>query len=149
MKRLGAALLLCAWCSLGCFQIPDDWSDTDLVNALDYRIDRPRVLGIKFNPPYTHYSVPIEIEALVVAPDKAIPTSVSVDVCGLNTQRPVSVWDVNCFNNTAYVTHLSQELTFSWQPPHFAGLGCDDDTGWVWEMHCTKNRRLECSRRLQ
>ncbi len=105
--------------------------DALIYTALDYRIDRPRVLGIRVEPPVLVADVPVQLHALLVAPKLAEASAASWSTCGLSSEEPTSVRTLECFAQGDEVVALAEgSLPASYTPPSRLPGGCDDlDTG--------------------
>jgi hypothetical protein len=113
--------------TLGCMVVPSDRS----AYALDYHLDRPRVLAIAIDPPVLVHGQPVTVRALALGPDGIEADTMSYDVCGLATDRVVEVREHDCFHQPELVTHLGDGAEASWEPPDLSDLVCPfpADTG--------------------
>lgn len=140
-RLLPAAALLAA--ATGCFRIPDDWVSTDIYLALDYRIDRPRVVGIQIDPPWLVHGQPVRIDALVLAPEAVEKRSVAI--CGLRDDVQVAVWEIGCFGNDDLVDPISDHLPTVWNPPDLSHIDCAEEG---WDDSGRTDLGIECASQL-
>lgn len=110
---------------LGCLSFPSEVAD----QALDYRLDRARVLAIRIDPPVVLHGLPVTVDALVLGPPGTELDAVSVDLCGLSDERMVQVWNLECFDEPELVQPLGDALPLVWAPPDLSQLPCEPDTG--------------------
>src|SRR5690606_36076022 len=96
--------------------------DGELVRAIDYRLDRPRVPAVRISRDVIDHTAPLTIDALVVADDA--PVAMEVAACGIRDDLPVRVTDASCFNNPDLVTVISDRLPTRWVPPDLSGVEC-------------------------
>ena len=129
MRRLGPLLgagVVLAF-SLGCLRQPDE----EGVLALDYEIDRTRVVAIRALPLSVLHPRPVTVDALVLAPRPI--DRVEASICGLREDVRVEIGsDATCFSNPDLVEPIATELPFRWRPPDLSHLDCDEaaeDTG--------------------
>jgi hypothetical protein len=94
--------------------------------ALDYHIDRPRVLAVAVDPPVLVHGRPSTVHTLALAPANVAPDAISVDVCGLQTDQLVSVFELDCFHQDELVTHLGDGADVTWEPPDLSEVACPD-----------------------
>ena len=99
--------------------------DTRLIGnkALDYLIDRPRVVSVRISNAGQITGEPRTIEALILSPDPI--DSVSVDVCGLRDDVIPVVYDPECFSNPDAVRHIGDEVPLTWTPPSLERADCE------------------------
>lgn len=121
---LGAAACTLGF-GLGCLSFPSEVA----YQALDYRLDRPRVLAIRVDPPVLVHGLPVTIDALVMGPPGTSVDSVSVDLCGLSDERMVRVWELQCYDEPELVQPLGAALPLAWEPPDLSRVPCEADTG--------------------
>ena len=110
---------------LGCLSFPSEVA----YQALDYRLDRPRVLAIRVDPPILVHGVPVSIDALVLGPPGTTVESVEVGLCGLSDERMVRVFELQCFDEPDLVQTLGRAVPLAWEPPDLSQVPCDPDTG--------------------
>jgi hypothetical protein len=134
-SSFASAVLVPACLGLGgCMIYP--WGDAIIAQALDYRLDRPRVLALNVYPPALFSGLPVELQALVLGPDGGEATDGTWKTCGLSALGPTSVWDLECFGQSEGVETIAQGLPTSWTPPSL-GLDCDNfDTGFLDWFSC-------------
>ncbi|MFK7929097.1 MAG: hypothetical protein AB8H79_12970 [Myxococcota bacterium] len=121
-------LALCSLALPGCFDFSTDLGEL----ALDYRIDRARVVAIRLDPPIIMPGEPVTAHALALAPGALAPDSVEVAVCGLRDDLQVSIWtDPVCFQNPDLVDVVATELPGSWSARDLSQTECLEewDTG--------------------
>jgi hypothetical protein len=105
------------------------WDESIISQALDYRIDRPRVLALNVYPPAFLTGLPVELEALVLGPDGSEAIHGSWKTCGLEEDQPTAVWDLDCFGQDEGVEAIGEGIPGFWTPPSL-DLDCDAlDTG--------------------
>lgn len=92
--------------------------------ALDYRIDRPRILAVDLDPPHVWPGTPTEITALGLAPGQEVLDRVQVDLCTLGDAFPTLLTNLECHNVPEYVQVLGT-TPLTWTPPHRDGFDCD------------------------
>lgn len=116
------------WCSTGCIDFTTDLGEV----ALDYRIDRARVLGIRLEPPVLMPGESVTVHSLIMAPGGAEPEQVEVALCGLRDDLQVRVWsDPLCFENPDLAEVVSRSLPGTWNAADLTGVPCLEewDTG--------------------
>lgn len=101
-------LLTLAFGAQGCLNLPDAWTSELPYHILDYRIDRPRVLGVRLSPPQALPGQRVEVDVLTLAPAHADPDEIVWEICGLRRDIPVSVRDVGCFRRDDAVEQLAR-----------------------------------------
>lgn len=122
--RLRTAILVMALAALACDSLYDDGT---VQRALDYRLDRPRLLAISVTPTILQAGVEAHLEALMLGPGEAEGGEAVWKTCGLDVDQYVDIWDLSCFSDDLDVSTLASGIDTTWtpaQPP-----GCDD-TGW-------------------
>jgi hypothetical protein len=95
--------------------------------ALDYRIDRTRVVGINLNPPNPVQGETVTIDALVLGPDPV--EAFAVDVCGLNPDLPTELYGIDCFQNETLITPIAPRIPARWEVPMLGRDCVVADTG--------------------
>jgi hypothetical protein len=125
MRFRHALMGLAAASSLGCFR----WPDQVAYLALDYTIDRPRVVAIKLDPPVLAHGLPVRIEALMLAPEGFEVVETEVTTCGFRDDLLVEVWGGECFDEPELVTLVGTEVPLTWDPPDLSGIACPVDSG--------------------
>lgn len=108
--------------ALGCVSIPGNAP----YQTLDYVIDRPRVLAIRFDPMIVAHRRPVRVEALAVAPGGAEPTAWSLDRCVLLDDLPTRITDVECFGEPELSVHLADTMPASFDAPDLSETRCED-----------------------
>ncbi|MFH1470022.1 MAG: hypothetical protein ABIO70_36895 [Pseudomonadota bacterium] len=138
MRRLPLRLLgvlgLFALLALGCQLFP--WSDQVIYGALDYRIDRPRLLALAVDPPVLRSDLPVTFEALALAPGGARAGGGVWQTCGLSQDDWTMVWGLTCFTEGVDVSTLASGNPAAWTPPAF-DIACDTGGGGdFWGQPC-------------
>lgn len=123
--RLRPALAGCALAALGCLSLPSD--DAVVYQALDYRLDRPRLLAIAASPTALTEGRETTLEALVLGPGGAQASEATWKTCGLGLERPATFYDLACFSDDLDVSVIASGLPASWTPP--APPACPDTGG--------------------
>jgi hypothetical protein len=136
--RLSAVLGLHLLLGLGCMVFP--WEDDIIIQALDYRIDRPRLLALAVNPPVMRAGQEVSMEALVLAPGGLQASEGSWKTCGLNQGGWTSIWGLECFAEDADVSSIAEGTPTTWVPPR-SGLECEEggygyDDYWYYWKDC-------------
>ncbi len=113
MRQLLLPLLL----TLGACTVshPDDYTRKEIDEALDYRLDRTRVLSMRFDPPFIADGDTVEIEPLVLSPtgfDDPV-----VEGCGLRTDVPTMVFEAECLGTEELVFPIAEGANVSWESP--------------------------------
>jgi hypothetical protein len=123
--RARVPVLVTLFWSLGCLSFPSQQA----AMALDYVIDRPRVVAIRITPPLLVHGTPVTVDALVLAPGEA--HVVSADICGLGRDLPTVVTEDACFRQPELAEHLADQVPFTWDPPDLSTVICPEriDTG--------------------
>lgn len=103
------------WLLSGCLYAPQEWSDPEIYSALDYTIDRTRVLAVTFTSPTPVAGEPVLFDALVLSPYPI--QDIELSICGLTTEGPFSVVEPQCFAEDSLVTTLSRGLPYTWDSP--------------------------------
>jgi hypothetical protein len=88
-----------------------------VVQALDYVIDRPRLLGINATPPVFEEGSAVTLEALLLGPESETPAKGVWKVCGIEESHWVSLWSLDCFRQEDLVTEIAQGIPAMWTPP--------------------------------
>lgn len=98
--------------------------------ALDYRIDRPIVAGVRLDPPVIAHGLPVRIDALLLAPQGVSVAVSSVDVCGLRDDLIVALDAQDCYTQPELVTHLGDSAPTTWEPPDLSAIACPPSYGY-------------------
>lgn len=112
---------------LGCLRLPSD--DAAYRQALDYHLDRPRLLGLAITPTALTEGVEASFEALILGPPGVEAGQVRWRSCGLELDSAVNIWDLSCFSDDLEVVDLGAGNPMSWTPP--TPPGCED-TGYCY-----------------
>lgn len=114
-----------------CLDLP--LNDPLVHQALDYQIDKPRVLAMRFEPPVFAAGEPLQMDALIVAPGGLRGREARWTTCGLREDVPVEINSLQCFADGVEITEMaSGEMPLSYRSPDFAEMDCSDwqlDTG--------------------
>ncbi|MCB9678646.1 MAG: hypothetical protein H6737_26320 [Alphaproteobacteria bacterium] len=94
--------------------------------ALDYHLDRTRVLAVRATPIGAIAGEPRTIEALVMGPHAV--ERLDVSACGLRDDSLTYIWGMECFSNEELVTPLGDALPLVWETPDLSALPCGQDT---------------------
>ena len=114
MRALLTSLVALSACS--------QW-DAPVVRALDYRIDRPRVVAVQTDLEQIGRGQSVLIDGLILSDTP--PQSVQVLVCGFVEGQRTRVGDARCFQNDELVQQIATALPAIWTPPEISG-DCPD-----------------------
>ena len=97
------------------------WDEPVIYRALDYRIEGPRVLALSVDPPVFTSGAEVAVDALVVGPGLQESRRATLNVCGLDPARPITLLDMECFSDLEQVqTVAAGDLPLAWTPPDLA-----------------------------
>jgi hypothetical protein len=113
--------------NVGCLRIPTELAAA----ALDYQVDRPRVIGVSIDPPVLAHGLPVTVDALIVAPLGWGAPTVDLSLCGLRDDIPVDVYNLGCFSQPDLVTPIGDALPLRWEPPDLSGVDCGGEPACV------------------
>jgi hypothetical protein len=113
----------------GCYNFPSDWVDPVVYQALDYHLDRPRILSVRLDPPVAAPGVTVRIDALAMGPRDVAPGEASILLCGFKRDTLVELSDAECFRDASLVETLGTGLPFEWTVPDDLSAPCGD--GWT------------------
>jgi len=122
--RLRTAIAAMALAALACDGLYDDGT---VQRALDYKLDRPRLLAIAVTPTVLQAGVEAHLETLVLGPGDAEGGEATWKTCGLDVERSVSIYDLSCFSDDLDVSVLASGADTTWTPPEPPAC---EDTGW-------------------
>jgi hypothetical protein len=97
--------------------------------AFDWKIDRTLVPALNLIERTAEEGTARRIDALVLSPFPV--QSVGIEVCGLVTDAPASVFEASCFSEPSLVQEVAQGVPTTWTPPDLS-YDCDgehDDSG--------------------
>lgn len=124
-RPLALPVLLGAIFALGCLNFPSD--DALYYQALDYRLDRPRLLALALSPTVMTAGQELSFEALILGPGQGELDSAVWKSCGLGLDGSVSFYDLACFSDDLEVEEIATGNPTTWTPPEPGGCS---DTGW-------------------
>lgn len=85
--------------------------------ALDYHIDRPRVVALRFDPPYAQPGQPVTVEALALAPRGTVIDGLTASSCVPDPlAETTSYRDLSCFREPE-LTEALGAVPATWTPP--------------------------------
>lgn len=120
--------------------------------ALDYVIDKPRVLAMRFKPPVFASGERLEMDALIVGPGGARATRASWRTCGLREDVPVEIYSLQCFTEGVEITEMaSGVMPLPYTSPDFAEMDCGEwhlDTGAFADTGFSFDDMLPCHHHL-
>lgn len=102
----------------GCWS-PPPWLAS---RALDYHIDRPRVVTVTVLPERPNPLDEVTVDALWFTPP-GTSGSVAVETCGVTTAHPTIQYDMTCFESDD-VQHIADAVPATWTSPDFTLLPC-------------------------
>ncbi len=110
----------------GCLSL----DDAAIFAALDYTIDRPRLLGMRVDPPLLSPGVEVTLDALFVAPRGQQASAAAWSTCGLGNKDPVTVQTLECFSDGDDVEVIYDgALPALYTPNPRPDADCAGDTG--------------------
>lgn len=111
----------------GCIEGFDSATGTDAAyyRLTDYRIDRPRVLGVSYWPLVVKSGMPVTFEALAATPERLENVSVEWWGCGITRAEPFSYYGADCLG-TSIAEYLGQGKTLTVTMPQYDTSSCED-----------------------
>ncbi len=91
--------------------------------AMDYTLDRTRVIGIASSPLTFAAGTDVDLEALVLSPAGEVTTA-TWKTCGLSASVPVNIYDLQCFTDDVDVSLIGEGIPTVWHVP-VADWTCD------------------------
>ncbi|MEL6348180.1 MAG: hypothetical protein AAFV53_34040 [Myxococcota bacterium] len=97
--------------------LPGEQTSPELLAATDYRIDRTRVVALRFDPPVLQDNETVNIEGLILSPTAF--DQVQVRGCGLREDVPSILDSPTCFDVPELVWDIGEGVNVQWDTPHF------------------------------